>query len=187
LDALSLFVLSFALAMNGFSLAIANSSLSGKVLPGISVKAAFAFGSSHFVFGYLGYFLGGLLAPAILGIELYTSIAFLLILGIKVLFQATRVKPETKVFDINQTRVIMALSVALGMNALLVGLVLGFLDVQALTANLLTFFLVSFFTLFGLAGGHRLGMAFARNVAILGGVLFIAAALRMVITLIMQA
>lgn len=187
MDSLSLFVLSFALAMNGFSLAIANSSLSGKVLPGVSLKAAFAFGSSHFVFGYFGFFLGGLLVPAISGIELYTSVVFLLILGIKVLFQAARIKPESKVFDINQTRVIMALSVALGMNALLVGLVLGFLDAQALPANLLNFFLVAFFTLFGLAGGHRLGMAFARNVAILGGVLFIAVGLRIAITIIMQA
>ena len=183
MDSLTLFLLSFALAMNSFGLAIANSSLSGKVLPGVSAKAGLVFGLGHFLFGYLGVFAGGLLHEALAGIEFHTAAAFMLILGIKVFFQAARVKPESKVFDINQTRVIMALSVALGMNALLVGLVLGFLDAPALISNLMTFFLVAFFTLFGLAGGHRLGMAFARNVGILGGILFFIVGIRMALYL----
>ncbi|HSV89145.1 MAG TPA: manganese efflux pump [Bacteroidales bacterium] len=175
------FVLSFALAMNSFGLAIINSSVSGKVLPGISIKAAFSFGLSHFVLGFAGYFLGRLLQPAVSGIEEWAAVAFLVILGVKILLQTVKANPLSKVFDINSIRVILALSVAVGINALLVGLVLGFLNAPGLGFNIFTFFLVTFFTLFGLSGGHNLGMPFARSVPILGGVLFIVSGIMMAV------
>jgi len=181
LDTISLFIVAMGLAMNCFGLAIANSSLSGKLLPGISIKTAFLFGLSHFAMGVAGFYLGRLLLPAVGGVEIWAATILLVILGAKILFQAMRVSPEAKVFDINSIRVILALSIATAMNALLVGLALGFFQAHLLKAQLFTFFAVAFFTLSGLTGGHRLGMAFARNVSILGGVLFVAAGIRIAI------
>jgi len=172
-NTLSLLVIALGLSMNCFGLAIANSSLSGKVTPGIPLKTAIAFGLSHFIMVFGGYYLGRLVQPRISGVENWSVFVIFLIIGLKMIAEASMRKPEARVFDINSARVTFALSVALGMNALLVGLALGIWHAPIMLAAFAIFSAVSFFTLSGLAGGHHLGMGFAKRVVLLGGTLFL--------------
>ncbi len=178
MDILILFVIALGLAMHCFGLAIANSSVSGKVLPGIPLKTAVAFALSHFILSFAGYHLGKWAAFTVEGIEGWASFIILFIIGVKMILEAIRRRPETKVFDINSGRVIVALSFAAAMNALLAGLVLGIMAAPLLIALLLVASTVFFFTLFGLAAGQNLGLAFAKRVAIFGGAFLIVAGFR---------
>jgi len=178
LDILILFIIALGLAMNCFGLAIANSSVSGKVAPGIPLKTAIAFALSHFILSFGGYYLGKWAHYTVDGIEGWSSFIILMIIGVKMIMEAVRRRPETKVFDINNARVIFALSIAAGMNALLAGLVLGIMAAPILKAAFLVALLVFFFTLFGLAGGQNLGLPFAKRVTIFGGAFLIVAGFR---------
>lgn len=178
MDILILFIIALGLAMNCFGLAIANSAVSGKVLPGIPIKTALAFAFSHFILSFAGYYLGKLVHYTVEGIEGWSSFIILMIIGVKLIMEAVRRRPETKVFDINSSRVIFALSIAAGINALLAGLVLGIMDAQIMAATFIIAITVFLFTLFGLAGGQHLGLAFAKRVTIFGGAFLIVAGFR---------
>jgi putative Mn2+ efflux pump MntP len=184
LDVLILFIIALGLAMNCFGLAIANSSLSGKVVPGIPLKTSLAFSLSHFVFAFAGYYLGRWAHYTVEGIEGWSSFLILMIIGVKLIMEAWRKRPETKVFDINNTRVIFALSVATGMNALMAGLVLGIMSAPILLATFLIAITVFVFTLSGLAGGQNLGLTFAKRVTIFGGAFLIVAGFRLLLEFI---
>jgi putative Mn2+ efflux pump MntP len=181
LDILIIFVIALGLAMNCFGLAIANSALSGKVVPGIPIKTAIAFSLSHFILLFGGYYLGKLVHYTVKGIEGWSAFIILMIVGVKLIMEALRRRPETRVFDINNPRVIFALSIATGMNALLSGLVFGIMSASALTGALFTAFVVFIFTLFGLSGGKSLGLPFAKRVSIFGGAFLIVAGFRLLI------
>lgn len=178
MDILTIFVIALGLAMNCFALAIANSSVSGKVIPGVPLKTAIAFAMSHFILSFAGYYLGKWAASSVQGIESRAAFLILLVIGLKMIFEAVRRRPETKVFDINSGRVIFALSVAAGMNALLAGLVPGIMAATAITTTITIAITVFFFTLAGLAGGQNFGLPFSKRVAIFGGVFLIFAGLR---------
>jgi putative Mn2+ efflux pump MntP len=180
-NTLSLFIVSLGLSMNCFGIAIANSSISGKVKAGIPLKTAIAFGLSHFILAFGGYYLGRALHPTVAGVEDWAVFMIFFIIGVKMIAEALLKKPETRVFDINSARVILALSVALGMNALLAGLALGIWHAPIMLAAFAIFSAVSFFTLSGLAGGQHLGMGFAKGVFLLGGALFLLSGLSFVL------
>jgi putative Mn2+ efflux pump MntP len=178
LDLLILFIIALGLAMNCFGLAIANSSISGQVLPGVPLRTSLAFALSHFILSYAGFYLGKWAHYTVAGIEGWSSFIILMIIGVKMIMEAMRKRPETKVFDINNRRVIFALSVASGMNALLAGLVLGIMSAPIFKAAALVAITVFFFTFFGMVRGHQMGMPFAKRVTIFGGAFLIIAGFR---------
>lgn len=178
MDLLILFVIALGLAMNCFGLAIANSSISGKVLPGVPLRTSITFALSHFIFTYAGFYLGRWAQYTVEGIEGWSSFIILMIIGVKMIMEAMRKRPETRVFDINNRRVIILLSLASGINALLAGVVLGLMEAPILITAMLVALTVFFFTFFGMLRGHQMGMAFAKRVFIFGGAFLIIAGFR---------
>lgn len=172
-----MFLIALGLAMDCFAVSISNSSVSGLVKPGIPLKTAIIFTVSHMVLIGLGYWLGGLFGKMVEGMEPVVAFFLLASIGAKMIFEAYRRHPESKVFDINRLGVVLALSLATGMDALLVGLAVAVLAGSAWLIAGLTGLLVFVFTLGGLAGGSQLGLNFAKKTAMFGGAFLVIAGL----------
>ena len=162
--------------MDCFAVSITNSSISGLVKPGIPLKTALVFSLSHFLLTWIGFWLGGLLAPLVVGIEAWVAFMVFSIIGFKMIYEAMRRHPQAKVFDINRLGVILALSLATSMDAFLAGVVIGILAGPVWLASVLFAITVFIFTLSGLAGGKGLGLIFAKRTAIFGGAFMVFAA-----------
>ncbi len=167
------FVIALGLALNCFGLAIANSSLSGKVDPGVPFKTALTFSLSHLVYGYAGLFLGNLLKSKVQGVELAAAFFILAAIGIKMIWEARKKIHQAHVFDINDNKVIAALSVATGLNAISIGLLAAILSYPFYSLALLVAIPVFALTYFGLASGQNLGLQFASKTGSFGGVLLL--------------
>ena len=176
MEILIIFVIALGLAMDCFAIAISNSAISGKVKPGIPLKTAIAFAFSHLVMLFAGFWLGQAVGRWFEGIEQWVAIIIFLIIGSKMIIEARKRQPKTKVFDINAGRVIVVLSIATAMDAFLAGVALGITGMEVWLAALLVTISVFIFTLTGLAGGKNFGMAFAKNIAITGGIFILMAA-----------
>ncbi|MFP4065533.1 MAG: manganese efflux pump MntP family protein [Bacteroidales bacterium] len=176
MDTLILFLLALGLAMDCFTIAITNSSVSGLVKPGVPLKTAIAFTFAHVVLAFAGYWLGGALQSMFAGQE--NLIAFIIfgIIGSKMIMEARRKHPKTKIFDINEARVIIVLSLATAMDALLVGLAIGITGLNIYLAGVMIALTVFILTLGGMAGGKNLGVDFARRTAYFGGAFILIAA-----------
>ncbi len=179
METLIVFLIALGLAMDCFAIAISNSSISGEVKPGVPLKLAIAFAFAHLVLIFAGHRLGGLLQPMFDGLEHFVAIFVLLFVGSKMIMDARRRKPQSRVFDINDARVIIVLSIASGMDALLAGLALGITGMGIYLAGFLITLTVFVFTIAGMAGGKNFGLPYARTIAVIGGVLVLMAAISM--------
>ncbi len=181
MNTLILFLLALGLAMDCFAISISNSSISGLVKPGIPLKVAIAFTFAHIVMLFLGYQLGGLIQSLFEGIEPLTALFILLFIGSKMIMDARKRKPQSKVFDINETRVIITLSIAGSMDAFLAGVATGIQEMYFAFAAILVATTVFIFSLAGMAGGQNFGLMYAKNIGLVGGILVILAGIGMVL------
>ena len=179
METLIVLLIALGLAMDCFAIAISNSSISGEVKPGVPLKLAIAFAFAHLVLIFAGHRLGGLLQPMFGGMEQFVAIFILLFIGSKMILDARRRKPHSRVFDINKARVMVVLSIASGMDALLAGLALGMTGIRIYLAGILVTVSVFIFTIAGMAGGKNFGLPYARTIAVIGGVLVLMAAISM--------
>ena len=179
METLIVLLIALGLAMDCFAIAISNSSISGEVKPGVPLKLAIAFAFAHLVLIFAGHRLGGLLQPMFGGMEQFVAIFILLFIGSKMIMDARRRKPQSRVFDINEARVMVILSIASGMDALLAGLALGMTGIGIYLAGILVTVSVFIFTIAGMAGGKNFGLPYARTIAVIGGVLVLMAAINM--------
>ena len=176
METLVIFIIALGLAMDCFAIAISNSAISGQVKPGIPLKTAMAFAFSHLVLLFAGYWLGQSLGKWFQGIEHWVAIIIFMIIGSKMILETRKRQPKTKVFDINNGKVIVVLSIATAMDAFLAGVALGINNMGVWLAAFLVTISVFVFTLTGLAGGKNFGLAFAKNIAITGGIFILMAA-----------
>lgn len=169
MDILVIFIIAMGLAMDCFTVSISNSSVSGLVKPGIPLKVSIAFTFAHLVLLILGYQLGGVVQSMFQGLEQWSAFVILGIVGLKMIMEVRRRDPATKIFDINQTRVIMVLSLATAMDAFLAGVAMGVVSLGIVTPAIMIGLIVFVFTLAGMAGGSQLGIAYAKKTAYFGG------------------
>lgn len=183
MDVLIIFIVALGLAMDCFGLAISNSSISGLVKPGVSLKAALVFAIMHMLMLLSGLWLGGLLQPRFEGMESWGAFVVLGFIGGKMILGAQKRHPEARVFDINSGKVMVVLALAASIDALLVGVALGLLHAQLWLATVLVTLSVFLFTFAGLAGGQNFGLPFAKRTVIFGGVFMLIAALHFIVRL----
>ncbi len=177
METLIIFIIALGLAMDCFTVAISNSSVSGLVKPGIPLKTAIAFSFAHLVLLFAGYWLGGVIASMFQGLEAWVAFIILGIVGLKMIMEARKRHPKSKVFDINQAQVIVVLSLATAMDAFLAGIALGVNSMRIYLAGLLLALTVFILTLAGMVSGKDFGIAYARRTAYFGGVFLLMAAL----------
>ncbi len=170
------FIIALGLAMDCFTIAISNSSVSGEVKPGIPLKVAIAFSFAHVLLLYLGHALGGVIQHLFEGVEPRVAFIILAIIGVKMILEARKRHPRQKVFDINQTSVILVLSLATGMDAFLTGVAVAMTTIGLNMATTIVALTVFILTLGGMTGGKQLGVAFAQRTAYFGGAFLLLAA-----------
>lgn len=175
MDTLIIFIIALGLAMDCFTIGISNSSVSGLVKPGIPLKVSIAFAFAHLVFIFIGYWLGGVIQPMFEGLEKWVAFVVLGIIGIKMIMEGHKRHPTSKVFDINQVKVIVVLSLATAMDAFLAGIALGITSLGVYLSGVLVAITVFVLTLAGMAGGNQLGMAFAQRTVFFGGAFMVIA------------
>lgn len=164
------------LSMDCFAITISNSSISGKVEPGIPLKLTLAFTLSHLLLLFLGHRLGGTLQPMFEGHGQWMAFAVLTIVGVKMIMEWRKRDPRSKAFDINRAAVILILSLATAVDAFLSGIALGIAGMRLGPVAGMLLILVFVFSLGGMVAGRQLGLKFARSMAVLGGIFLVMAA-----------
>ncbi len=173
MNVVAFFLIALGVALNCFGLAIVNSSLSGKVLPRIPLFTAITFSMSHLVYSLVGLIVGSLMLSKIQYFELLAAFFIVAVVGVKMIWESTKKTHQAHVFDINDKKVIAALSVATGLNALSMGVVAAILAFPFYSLALIVAIPVFALTYFGLASGQNLGLQFAHRASSFGGVLLL--------------
>jgi putative Mn2+ efflux pump MntP len=171
----SVILIGFSLAMDAFAVSV-SSGISIKDLKVFhAARASFFFALFQFAMPVAGWYLGMAFAVYIQAFDHWVAFGLLVLIGGKMLFEASKEKEETggQGKDIRSLPCLLLLSVATSIDALAVGLSFSLLGqdiwVPAILISVITFAVC----LTGFEFGRRIGVLLEKRAEILGGLILI--------------
>ena len=174
-------LLALALSFDAFAVSLAAAS-SGRVAgTRAAFRLAFHFGLFQFLMPVLGWFAGAGLAPLIAAYDHWIAFALLMLIGVRMIRSAFSHEPGETRQDPSRGFRLIALSVATSIDALAVGLSLGFLDIDIWWPSLAIGIITGSVCVLAIAMGSRLHMRFGRTAEVAGGLVLIGIAVRILV------
>lgn len=157
---LSLILIAIALSVDAMAVSAANGAQHHNLTYKAAIKISLCFGLFHFTMPLIGWLLGSNLQKIISTYDHWIAFGLLLAIGLKMIIES--LKPVTeKDVDINSFKILFLLSVALSIDALVIGMSLALLPVNiwyAASIIGLSNFILSFVSVYlGKACGNFLG------------------------------
>lgn len=177
---LMILAIALGLAMDSFSVSIANGLASKIFKISQALTIAVFFGFFQGIMPVFGWYAGESVADFISAYDHWVAFGLLAFIGSRMIYESIRNKPNNFLRSYN-FKVLLILSVATSIDALAVGLSFSFLDISiffpALTIGVITFVL----SFFGVYIGGRFGKLLKNRIEILGGLILIGIGLKILL------
>lgn len=176
-----IFVIAVGLAMDCFAVSVSSGVVLPKVRIKLALRLAFFFGLFQGGMALLGWFFGTFIKDFFSAIDHWIAFIILLIIGLKMIIAALKEKPGTRSFNINKMFVVLALSVATSIDALIVGTSFGILTINIWkVAGIIA--IVSFImSIIGIYAGKKYGCYCGNKGEIIGGIILILIGLKVLL------
>jgi manganese efflux pump family protein len=179
MDALTLLLISFGLAMDAFAVSLSCGICGRPRHWRLPVRVGLYFGGFQAVMPVLGWLAGTRLRGPISSVDHWVAFGLLASIGVKMIHESFAI--GAKRFDPRKHRVLLTLAVATSIDALAVGLSFALLDggilIPALVIGTITFCV----SCAGVMIGDRIGSAFEKAAEILGGLILIGIGLKILL------
>jgi putative Mn2+ efflux pump MntP len=177
---ITILLIALGLAMDSFSVAIANGLATKKFKTSNALKIAAFFGFFQAIMLIIGWYAGVNILDLISDYDHWVAFFLLAFIGSRMIYESIR-KESTRLISSLSIKVLLVLSIATSIDALAVGLSLSLLKVSAtipaITTGVVTFFL----SFFGVYIGGRFGSILKNRVESLGGLILISIGLKILL------
>jgi putative Mn2+ efflux pump MntP len=179
-----IFLIALSMAMDAFAVCLVVGSLgqANGVRP--IFRLSFHFGLFQFLMPVLGWLAGMTLERLIQNYDHWVAFALLAFVGLRMI-QAALFGREEEQPDPSRGWKLVALSVAVSIDALAIGLSLGVLGISVWYPAVIIGVVTSLLSLLALGIGHRFGSRLGKPVEVIGGVVLIGIGLRIVLSHLM--
>jgi putative Mn2+ efflux pump MntP len=178
---LTVISIAFGLAMDAFAVAIASGVTMRELRIKHAFRIAFSFGLFQALMPFIGWLTGRGVREFVAGIDHWIAFALLSIVGVRMIYEAARIESPRSTEGILGLHLLLVLSVATSIDALVVGFGFAFLGVSILLPVLVIGIVTFVLSLGGAIVGSRIGHFFERKIEILGGLILIAMGLKILI------
>jgi len=176
---LQILLLSFSLALDAFSVSIAGGINAQKAKVMHAFKIAAFFGTFQAVMPLLGWFVGESMKAYIGGIDHWIAFGLLVIIGIKMIRESLSDSGEKK--SILDTKILLILSVATSIDALVVGVTLNLVEIPFFLSIVFIGVVTFILCFLGFLFGKKIGAYFGKKIEILGGLALIGIGIKILI------
>lgn len=177
MDFLSIFLIAFGLSMDSFAVSVS----SGLVLPQIKFRKAviIAFSLAFFqgFMPFVGWMFGLRLVEYLKPIDHWVAFILLSILSVKMIVESLKKEEQRTNFNPLKPSVLITMSVATSIDALIVGMSLAFIDLNhsiLWLAILIPVFIIGSVTfimsMLGILFGKKVGERFGKRMEMIGGI-----------------
>lgn len=175
---IEILIIAVGLAMDAFAVSLGAATGGYASDKRAMFRLSFHFGLFQFLMPIIGWLLGITVAPLIASIDPWIAFALLAFVGARMI--RSGLDPDGESFQNNPTRgmTLVMLSVATSIDALAIGLTLGFLDTTIWYPSTIIGLVAAGFSLLGIRIGHQLGETFGKRMEIIGGAVLILIGLR---------
>lgn len=174
--------IALALSIDAFAVSVA-SAATGQITGKRAVfRLAFHFGFFQFMMPILGWLAGVTLQPLIAPYDHWVAFGLLFIVALRMFRSKSGVLPGSRNSDPSKGMLLLMLATATSIDALAVGLSLAMLSITVWFPSLIIGVITSSMSLIGIFLGQRLQLSLGRKAEIIGGIILILIAIRIVVT-----
>ncbi len=177
---LATLLVAISLAMDSFSVSIANGLARRKFEVRNALEIAAFFGAFQGAMLLVGWATGAHVIGFVAGFDHWIAFLLLLFIGCRMIYESLREKPVKLVGSLSLW-VLLVLSVATSIDAFAVGLSLSFLEVDVLIPAAMTAIITFSLSFSGVYLGDKFGHLFKNRFETLGGLILIAIGIKVVV------
>ncbi len=183
MNSLELFLIAFALSIDAFAVSVAAASTGWVDGPRPTFRLSFHFGLFQFMMPVIGWAVGARLEPYIAPVDHWIAFGLLCFIGFRMLRSAKAGDSgEEARSDPSRGMMLVTLATATSIDALAVGLSLGMLNVNVWIPSVTIGIVTACVSLVGISLGTKLRRGFGRKAEMVGGVILIAIAVKIVLS-----
>lgn len=182
MDNLTTIVLAVALAMDCLAVSVCVGASHKRFKSTATLRIAVAFGFFQALMPLIGWAASAWLGPKIESISHFVAFALLAFVGAKMLWEALRHSGDKCNVNVSSWRILLWLTIATSIDALAVGVSYGVLQIEILQPCIVIGVVSSIFAVVGAAIGVFLGHILGNKAEIIGGVVLILLALKVLFT-----
>jgi len=173
-------LIAFGLAMDSFSVSIANGMATKTFKISKTLTIALFFGFFQGLMPIFGWLAGESIADYISAFDHWVAFGLLTIIGAKMIYGSITNKPNNflRAYSI---KVILLLSIATSIDALAVGLSFSFLNISIFFPSIIIGVITFFLSFLGIYVGKRFGKILKNRIEILGGLILIIIGLKILL------
>lgn len=178
---ISILLIAIAVSFDAMAVAAANGAHHHKISFSKAVKIAFFFGFFQLFMPLIGWVLGVGLQQIIATLDHWIAFILLAILGIKMIIESFNTEGEKKI-DIHSLKILLFLSIATSIDALIVGITFALLPVNiwlAVGVIGLTTFVLSLVSIYI---GRKCGEYWGKKAEIVGGIILVIIGIKILVT-----
>lgn len=165
-------LIAVGLAMDSFSVSIANGLTRNNVPVTHALKIGVFFGFFQAIMPVIGWLAGANILEIIAGVDHWVAFGLLSFIGCRMIYESIQ-KDAKKVLGSLSLSVLLILSLATSIDALAVGLSLSFLQVSIVAPAIATGIITFSLSFVGMYLGSRFGRFLKNKIEVLGGVILI--------------
>lgn len=178
---LNILLIAIALSLDAAAVSAANGARHHQMSFLKAVKIAFFFGFFQLFMPLVGWMFGSGLEQLIAGLDHWVAFVLLGILGIKMFLES--LKPvEEKQIDIHSWKILLLLSVATSIDALVVGISFAFISMNIWFAVLMIGVVTFALSLISIYIGKKCGERWGKKAEMLGGIILFGIGLKILLT-----
>lgn len=174
MDIITIIFIAFALAMDAFAVSVASGGATTRHLKiEHALKIAIFFGTFQAVMPLIGWSVGISLRNFISNIDHWLAFGLLGLIGCRMIYESSRIESNKK--EINQLSIyiLLMLSIATSIDALVIGISFAFLKIFIITPIIVIGIITFLLSFLGVFIGSSLGHFFEKKIEIVGGLILI--------------
>jgi len=180
MQAVEIILVAFALSVDAFAVSLAAAAGGRMNGPRSTFRLSFHFGLFQFLMPVIGWAAGTTFAPLIGAFDHWVAFVLLSVVGLRMLHAARKPAEHRRGDDPSRGMNLVALSAAVSVDALAVGLSLAMLQVDIWTPGVVIGLVAAGMSWLGIHLGGKLHARLGRIAECIGGVILIAIAVRIV-------
>ena len=169
----TIFIIAFVLAIDAFAVSFSAGAYFGKADKHQRFRLSFHFGLFQFLMPVLGWFAGIEIVEYIEFFDHWVAFAILLIIGLKMIWDALKNNDEIIENDISKGWTLISLSIATSIDALAVGFSLGIINSEIFLPSIIIGIVAAIMSLIGIKMGELLSSKFGSRISAFGGIVLI--------------
>jgi manganese efflux pump family protein len=174
MELITLILLSIGLSVDSFAVSVS----SGVIISGITfrkaTRIAFFLAIFQAVMPLIGWFIGKRIESLVESFDHWLAFGLLAIIGGKMILESLKPhKDAARKSNPMELKVLLGMSLATSIDALVVGISFGFIQVDLWFASVIIGFTTFVFSMLGILFGKKIGGRFGEKMEIIGGIVLI--------------